>query len=117
MLNNRDIFNIWMDVREKLEMTGSFETTDWDDDLGIVSDAYDTYRFQGVTNHKGNDIYLIVETKYNEISDTHYDIEVSEVDAEDDVVGEFAVYDKNYTYPKLELAFEEAESHIKKNKL
>ena len=84
MLTQRDMFNIWMMLRKKLELTDSHNEAEWYDDLGIVSIYYDIYTFEGYIVYNDKMIYFDIQTKYNENTDTHYDIEVFDVNPSND---------------------------------
>lgn len=113
MLTQRDMFNIWMMLRKKLELTDSHNEAEWDDDLGIVSIYYDIYTFDGYIVYNDKMIYFDIQTKYNENTDTHYDIEVFDVNPsnDEDFFNGWDELDSNYEFTKMAEAFETAENN------
>ena len=111
MLARKDINAIWFELRKELEFVESVETTDWDDDLGVVVDGYDIYEYCGNITFKEVDIYFDLKAKYREALDRFENIEITEwsvTDNEDYFNGWDDLNQKREWY-QLELAFESAE--------
>ena len=113
MFTQRDMFNIWMVLRKKLELVGYYDGAEWDDYLGIVNEYYDIYSFEGDITYNGKLLYFDIKTKYNENSDAHYDIEVLDIDTYNGEEHFNGWDDMNniYQYYKIAEAFETAENN------
>lgn len=116
MLSKRELNAIWMELRQYLELVESIENVDWDDDLGIVTESYDIYSYNGEIDYKGTRIYFDVEAKYIEHRNEFYDIKVEDCDVlnNDDYFSGYDAMNDKYQWYQLMEAFDSAERNIRK---